>query len=102
VLVVTRSTGPTVDLTGHWAAADLGSIDLLQGGSTLTGASPRGEVIRGTITGGHAAFTFWNGASYKGSDKEDQWQGTIDMSPDGRRVTVKWRMEMNGGSATAL
>jgi hypothetical protein len=89
--------GPPVDLTGHWAAADLGSIDLLQDGSTLTGTSPEGVVIRGTITGSHATFTFWNGPSYKRSDKEDRGQGTIGVSPDGRLITVTWRTEKNGG-----
>ena len=40
-----------VDLSGHWAAADLGSIDLVQDGASLRGRSPEGVVIRGTVEG---------------------------------------------------
>ena len=86
-----------VDLSGHWAAADLGSIDLVQDGASLRGRSPEGVVIRGTVHGQRATFTFWHGASYQKADKEDRGGGSIDLSPDGRFITVTWDSEAGGG-----
>ena len=86
-----------VDLSGHWAAADLGSIDLVQDGASLRGRSPEGVVIRGTIRGQRATFRFWHGPSYSKADKEDRGGGAIDLSPDGRFITVTWESEAGGG-----
>ena len=86
-----------VDLSGHWAAADLGSIDLVQDGASLRGRSPEGVVIRGTVRGPRVTFRFWNGPSYSKADKEDRGVGSIDLSPDGRFMTVTWDSEAEGG-----
>ncbi len=85
------------DLSGHWAAADLGSIDVVQDGASLRGRSPEGVVIRGTVRGQRATFTFWHGPSYRKADKEDRGSGSIDLSPDGRFITVTWDSEAGGG-----
>lgn len=86
-----------VDLSGHWAAADLGSIDLVQDGTSLRGRSPEGVVMRGTVRGQRATFRFWHGPSYSKADKEDRGGGSIDLSPDGRFMTVTWESEAGGG-----
>jgi hypothetical protein len=86
-----------VDLSGHWAAADLGSIDVVQDGASLRGRSPEGVVIRGTVRGQRATFTFWHGPTYRKADKEDRGSGSIDLSPDGRFITVTWDSEAGGG-----
>ena len=90
-------TDPPVNLTGHWAAADLGSIDLVQDGTSLTGTSPQGVRLRGTIAGWRATFDFWEGPSYRKADKEDRGHGTIGVSSDGRLISVTWKTEAKSG-----
>ena len=63
----------------------------------MRGRSPEGVVIRGTVQGQRATFTFWHGPSFKKSDKDDRGGGSIDVSPDGRFITVTWESEAGAG-----
>ena len=84
---------PDIDVTGHWASVDAGGIDLIQTGTSVRGSSASGLQISGTISGRRVSFTFWRGRSYAKADRENRGTGSMVISADGRRASVRWQSQ---------
>jgi hypothetical protein len=89
-------TAANRSLTGHWAIARTSGIDLVQKGSTLTGASAMGVSLSGTVAGDQVTFRWWRGASYATAKKADRGSGVMQVSADGERLRIAAKDEEAG------
>jgi len=87
---VIGSTGATessdsTDVTGHWASAEVGSIDFQQKGNSITGTWFMGS-FTGTIVGNHATFSYQE----SGGAKKAVCVGSFDVMQKGMQLIGSW------------
>lgn len=90
------------NIEGHWASAEVGSIDFKQKGSVITGTWTMGT-ISGTITGNHCIFSYKDTSDKKTTAKST---GSLDVIQNGMEIKGVWHYidgkEKENGSFTAI
>jgi len=81
----TTENSDSTDVTGHWASAEVGSIDFQQKGNSITGTWFMGS-FTGTIVGNHATFSYQE----SGGAKKAVCVGAFDVMQKGMQLTGSW------------
>ena len=89
VTLAAAATTNTTSVQGHWASSEVGAIDFIQNGSTLSGSWSMGT-ISGSISGTHCTFQYWNTDPLDANAKPTKSDGSFDVVQNGMSLTGVW------------